>query len=165
VFLHYSLDRWVVKNLFFVPRFFVHPSIIERRQALKSTARRAGWIGCNILLSSLPSDAIIPAVSDEEPLQQSEVRASWHRFEFLGDRNLESRGWAADVLACVRDLRQETFTTSDMYAFEGRLGSLHPLNRNVRPKIRQQLQILRDHGILEFLGKGRYRILLLPSRG
>ena len=165
VFLHYSLDRWVVENLFFVPRFFVHPSIIERRRALKSTARRAGWVGCNILLSSLPSDAIIPAVSDEEPLQRSEVRASWHRFEFLGDRNLESRGWAADVLACVRDLRQETFTTSDMYAFEGRLGSLHPLNRNVRPKIRQQLQILRDHGILEFLGKGRYRILLLPSRG
>ncbi|NCO67241.1 MAG: hypothetical protein COY75_00515 [Nitrospirae bacterium CG_4_10_14_0_8_um_filter_41_23] len=26
----------------------------------------------------------------------------------------------------------------------------------MRPKIRQQLQILRDKGILEFKGKGRY---------
>ncbi|MBC7219600.1 MAG: restriction endonuclease, partial [Hadesarchaea archaeon] len=26
------------------------------------------------------------------------------------------------------------------------------------PKIRQQLQVLRDHGIIEFLGKGNYRI-------
>jgi len=163
VFLHYSLDRWVVRNLFFVPRFFVHPSIIERRQALKSTARRAGWVGCNILLSSLPSDARIPAVSDEEPLPRAGVRESWHRFEFLGNRDLESRGWTADVLACVRDLRRESFSASDIYAFERRLGSLHPLNRSVRPKIRQQLQILRDHGIIEFLGKGRYRILLLQS--
>ncbi|TAN43603.1 MAG: hypothetical protein EPN22_09810 [Nitrospirae bacterium] len=28
----------------------------------------------------------------------------------------------------------------------------------MRPKIRQQLQILRDRGILEFKGKGRYGI-------
>jgi type II restriction enzyme len=38
---------------------------------------------------------------------------------------------------------------------------LHPLNRNIRPKIRQQLQVMRDHGVLEFLGQGRYRILAL----
>ena len=29
---------------------------------------------------------------------------------------------------------------------------------NVRPKIRQQLQALRDHGWLEVLGGGRYRL-------
>ncbi|MBI5050618.1 MAG: hypothetical protein HZC11_07080 [Nitrospirae bacterium] len=29
----------------------------------------------------------------------------------------------------------------------------------MRPKIRQQLQILRDKGILEFRGKGRYGII------
>ncbi|MBA3061009.1 MAG: hypothetical protein FP832_05085 [Nitrospirae bacterium] len=28
----------------------------------------------------------------------------------------------------------------------------------IRPKIRQQLQILRDKGILEFTGKGRYKL-------
>ena len=38
------------------------------------------------------------------------------------------------------------------------MARLHPQNRFVRPKIRQQLQILRDLGLLEFLGRGRYRV-------
>jgi Dam-replacing HTH domain len=43
-------------------------------------------------------------------------------------------------------------------AFEPRLAALYPGNNNVRPKIRQQLQVLRDRGWLEFLGRGRYRV-------
>ena len=42
------------------------------------------------------------------------------------------------------------------------IGSLPPLTeqfaRHVRPKIRQQLQVLRDLGLLTFLGDGRYRL-------
>jgi type II restriction enzyme len=34
---------------------------------------------------------------------------------------------------------------------------LHPDNRHVRDKIRQQLQVLRNLGLVEFLGRGRYR--------
>jgi hypothetical protein len=34
---------------------------------------------------------------------------------------------------------------------------LHPANRNVQAKIRQQLQVLRDLGHLDFLGNGSYR--------
>ena len=34
---------------------------------------------------------------------------------------------------------------------------LHPDNRHVLDKIRQQLQVLRDMGFVEFLGRGRYR--------
>ena len=33
-------------------------------------------------------------------------------------------------------------------------------NRNIQPKIRQQLQVLRDLGLLEFLGVGEYRLLV-----
>ncbi len=39
------------------------------------------------------------------------------------------------------------------------LAALHPGNRHVRPKIRQQLQILRDLGSIEFLAGGRYQAL------
>ncbi|MBI5242579.1 MAG: hypothetical protein HY922_02705 [Elusimicrobia bacterium] len=39
-----------------------------------------------------------------------------------------------------------------------RLSELHPNNRHVRPKIRQQLQVLRDLGFVAFLGRGRYRL-------
>ncbi|MBZ5564268.1 MAG: hypothetical protein LAP13_17830 [Acidobacteriia bacterium] len=34
---------------------------------------------------------------------------------------------------------------------------LHPDNLHVRDKIRQQLQRLRDLGLVEFLGGGKYR--------
>ena len=33
----------------------------------------------------------------------------------------------------------------------------HPNNNNIRAKIRQQLQQLRDRGIISFLGNGRYQ--------
>ena len=162
VFLHYRSDRWLVRDLFFVPRYFLSSSAIEQRRALALTARRAGWVGCNILLSSLPSDARIHVVSDEVALPSQGVRASWNRFSFLDNSNSESRGWMADVLHCVRDLSRDSFSLTDLYAFEGRLAGLHPRNLNVRPKIRQQLQVLRDHGVLEFEGNGRYRVLLQP---
>ena len=161
LFLQYRADRWVVRNLFLVPRFFLSSSVIQRRRALGSSARRAGWVGCNILLGSLPHDARIVAIRDEVPLPPETVRDSWQRFAFLGSRDVESRGWMADVLACVRQLGRETFALTDVYAFESRLSPLHPRNRNIRPKIRQQLQVMRDHGVLEFLGRGRYRILTL----
>src|SRR2546426_492843 len=59
---------------------------------------------------------------------------------------------------------RDTFSLADLYSFEDRLASMHPTNRNVRPKLRQQLQVLRDHGVLEFLGGGEYRVLLGPQR-
>ena len=86
------------------------------------------------------------------------VRDSWNRFLFLRKQSVYSRGWLADVLACVRQLGQETFTLADVYTFEGQLAKLHPRNKHIRPKIRQQLQVLRDYDIVEFLGKGIYRI-------
>ena len=136
LFLQYRADRWVVRNLFLVPRFFLSSSVIQRRRALGSSARRAGWVGCNILLASLPDDARIVAIRDEVPLPPETVRDSWRRFAFLGSQDVESRGWMADVLACVRKLGRETFALTDVYAFESRLAPLHPRNRNIRPKIR-----------------------------
>ncbi|QYX55774.1 hypothetical protein K1T73_11855 [Roseovarius sp. SCSIO 43702] len=53
---------------------------------------------------------------------------------------------------------KEEFTLAEIYAFEDRLSQVYPGNNNVRPKIRQQLQVLRDNGFLEFLGAGRYRL-------
>jgi len=35
---------------------------------------------------------------------------------------------------------------------------LYPQNAHVRDKIRQQLQVLRDLRLLEFLGSGSYRL-------
>ena len=49
------------------------------------------------------------------------------------------------------------FTLTDVYAHEAELAALYPGNNNVRPKIRQQLQALKDRGWLAFNGRGTYR--------
>ncbi len=137
--------------------------MIEKRPPLPRIARRAGWVGCNILLSALPVDSRIDIVRNEIERPMEAVRELWQAFAFLRNAAPESRGWTADVLACVRAVPGPEFTLQDIYPFEERLGKMHKDNRNVRPKIRQQLQVLRDHGVLEFLGRGRYRVLLIPQ--
>ena len=63
-----------------------------------------------------------------------------------------------DVLKCVEEIGLPSFTLDDVYAHEARLRSIYPGNNNIRPKIRQQLQVLRDRGLLDFVGRGRYRV-------
>ena len=163
LFLQYSCSEWRVREVFLVPHFFMSPSAIEKRRPLRASAQRAGWIGCNILLDALPVDARIAVVRDGRPRLPEQVRDAWRMFSFMRGAAPESRGWMADVLACVRELGEQEFSLTEMYAFEGRLRHMHRDNRNIRPKIRQQLQVLRDHGALEFLGRGRYRVLLVPQ--
>jgi type II restriction enzyme len=50
--MQYSVD-WTVLNLLLVPSFFFTESAIQKRKPLSSSARRAGWVGCNILLGSV----------------------------------------------------------------------------------------------------------------
>ncbi|MGH7940455.1 MAG: hypothetical protein ACREFR_05225 [Limisphaerales bacterium] len=50
------------------------------------------------------------------------------------------------------------FTNADVYAHERELAQLHPDNRHIKDKIRQQLQVLRDLGILSQSRRGDWRI-------
>ena len=58
----------------------------------------------------------------------------------------------------MRELDKKTFTLDEMYDFDSRLQELHPDNKNIGPKIRQELQVLRDNGVLEFIERGKYRL-------
>jgi type II restriction enzyme len=163
-FLRYSLERWRVTDLFIVPGYFFTPAVIQKRAPLRSTARRAGWVGSNILLRALPTEARVQVVLGEQALQPEVVRDAWGQFEFLAKPESAGGGWGADTLMCVREMQRSTgsneFSLQRFYgAFDSRLAALHPENRNVQPKIRQQLQVLRDNGVLQFLGDGRYHVL------
>jgi type II restriction enzyme len=68
------------------------------------------------------------------------------------------RGWTLDVLAAVRRLAKPRFSLQELYELEPYLQGIHPHNRNVRPKIRQQLQVLRDLGLIKFTSPGNYAI-------
>ena len=154
--LHYELVDWRVRNVFLVPHFAFSISAIEKRPPLALTARRAGWVGCNILLTEIPPDARIPLVVNGEPANPKFARKQYARVRPLSNLRPEMRGWTLDVLNLIRSLHKQTFTLADAYTLEPHLASLHPANRHVRDKIRQQLQILRDLGLLHFLSPGHY---------
>jgi type II restriction enzyme len=156
--LHYDLPTWTVRTVILIPHFAFALSAVERRPPLAPTARRAGWVGCNILLDRIPSEARIPIVDEGLPSTPAKVRAAYKRLRPLENLNVEKRGWTLDVLNVVQSLRSSDFTLGDVYAHADALAKLHPQNFHVRDKIRQQLQILRDMNLLEFLGDGRYRL-------
>ena len=63
------------------------------------------------------------------------------------------------MLNVVRGIGRREFSLAEVYAHEAALARLYRQNRFVRPKIRQQLQILRDLGFVGFEDRGHYRIL------
>ena len=156
--LHYDPARWMVSDLLVVPKTFFTESIIEKRKPLAASARRSGWVGCNLLLSGIPLDGRIQVVEGYRPVEKTAVRSVWKRTSFLKEKNAAKRSWLVDTMWCIRDLRKEAFSLEDVYAYEEHLKKLHPENNNIQPKIRQQLQFLRDEGYLSFLERGRYKV-------
>jgi len=156
--LHYDLAAWAVRTVILVPHFAFALSAVERRPPLAPTARRAGWVGCNILLNKIPRDARIPIVESGKVRPASEVRRAYHRLRPLEQLKAEKRGWTLDVLNLLHSLNKTEFSLSDVYAHTDELAKLHPSNAHVQPKIRQQLQVLRDLGLVKFLGGGSYRL-------
>lgn len=156
--LNYDLARLSVTNALIIPKHFFVLEIIERRKPLAATARRAGWVGCNILLNQIPSSGKIFFVRDGQPQSKNSVLAQWQRTLFLREEEPDERGWLIEVMKCVEAIGKKEFSLDDVYAFEQKLSTIYPNNKNVRPKIRQQLQFLRDRGYLEFVSRGYYRL-------
>jgi type II restriction enzyme len=216
--MRYALATWEVRDLLLIPSFMFSESAVIKRPPLAATARRAGWVGCNIDLHRIAPEARIaivitrssPAKRDESAPSSSgesresqsrltsaatiivppeEVRAKYKRVKPLENISVTQRGWTLDVLNIVRrlcevgtarcavrapsgrkipaalppgtsqrDVPTNNFTTSDVYAFECELEKLHPDNRHVKDKIRQQLQALRDAGLLLHIGRGEWRL-------
>jgi type II restriction enzyme len=156
--LHYDLTGWLVRTVILVPHFAFALSAIERRPPLVATARRAGWVGCNIVLDKIPAHARIPVIQEGNVQPRQSVRDAYQRLRPLEKLQVEKRGWTLDVLQVVQSLNKTEFSLSDVYARADELAKLHPKNAHVRDKIRQQLQVLRDLGLVQFLGYGLYRL-------
>jgi type II restriction enzyme len=155
--LRYCPEALAVRDLFLVPACFLTRAMILPRKPLGEGARRAGWVGCNIRIADLPAAGRIAVVMDGTPLPKADVVRNVGRATAV-EGNLAARTWLLETLRLVERLKAE-FTLADLYAFEPELRGRFPENRNIRPKLRQQLQRLRDAGFLAFLGDGRYRRL------
>jgi len=158
--LSYDLSSYNVSNFMVVPKHFFIPEIVEKRKPLAETARRAGWVGCNILLNSIPESGKVFFVRNGVVNSQDDVLEKWQKTLFLREeKELTARGWLLDVMRCVENIGEKDFTLEDVYKFERELSLLHPENNHVKDKIRQQLQILRDKNYLEFVSRGKYRLI------
>ena len=139
---------------------------------------------CNFALNRIPADARIAIVitrsSGRESAQtssgehrenqsrltsaatiivsQEEVRERFKRVKPLKEISVEQRGWTLDILNAIRRLGKTEFSTADAYTFTRELEKLHPDNRHVKDKIRQQLQVLRDAGLLFHVERGVWRL-------
>ncbi|MDD5190827.1 MAG: DpnI domain-containing protein [Dehalococcoidales bacterium] len=155
--LAYNPKNFEILNFCVIPKYFFVPQIIEERKPLSKNARRPGWVGCNILLDNIPQTGRIFYIKDKVLMPYTTVLANWKKTLFLKEEpRVKERSWIIDIMNCIEKLDQE-FSLSEVYSFEDELQGKHARNFHIRDKIRQQLQILRDVGYLEFLGHGRYK--------
>ena len=73
--------------------------------------------------------------------------------------------WRDMVLDCVQDLcdkkKSQEFSLSEIYRYENEIREHYPDNNHIYEKIRQQLQVLRNEGILTFIdNNGNYKFEL-----
>ena len=147
-----------VTDLTIVPKYFFTPNIIEKREPLGATARRAGWIGSNIIYKDIPTQGKIKIISDGEVIPQDIVLSEYKKASRLNVPNIDNRGWLFDIMNCINSITASYFTINDLYLFEDALQKLHPENHNIKAKIRQQLQYLRDKGFIDFVdNRGHYK--------
>ena len=156
-FLTYSKEL-TVNNFLIIPKQFFKPNIIIKRNPLSATAKRAGWIGCNIDLRQVPESGKVFLVKNQQVIPRDDVTQQFQKTLFLRKQSVASRGWTLDIWQCI-DRLDTHFSLKQVYAFADELKLKHPENNYIPDKIRQQLQVLRDKGIIEFESRGHYRKL------
>lgn len=155
-FLTYT-KNWTVNDFIIIPKQFFTSEIIIKRPPLAKTARRAGWVGCNIDISKVADAGKVFLVKNTQIINQDLVKETFNKTLFLRTKSKDSKGWILDIMSCVDLIKKETFTLDEIYKFEEKLKLKYPNNNFIKDKIRQQLQILRDRGIIEFVGRGKYK--------
>ncbi len=155
--MNYSSENYIVEKLILIPKHFFIPAIIEKRNPLSANARRAGWVGCNILIDQVPEQGKIEIIRNGRLLDKDKIVSQTQKAQGLKTKDIKARGWLLDVLTCINKIENKEFQLAEMYNFEKTLSISHPENNNIQAKIRQQLQFLRDKGFIEFLGSGKYR--------
>jgi type II restriction enzyme len=156
-FLLTYTKEWSVNDFLIIPKQFFTSEIIIKRTALSETAKRAGWVGCNIDISKVADAGKVFLIKNTEVINQNIVTETFNKTLFLRNQKKDAKGWILDTLTCVDAIKKERFSLDEIYQFEEKLRLKYPQNNFIKDKLRQQLQLLRDKGIIEFVGRGQYR--------
>lgn len=157
LFMNYSLKSMGVIDLFIVPKHFFVPTFFSRESPLlKLHDVRDGSAATSFSIKSPNLERYFTFEKVNSPTK----RPFWLSGKklFLRNQSIEAKGWLLEVMKCVDMIGKPEFDLEDVYRFEQRLSTIFPNNQNVKPKIRQQLQYLRDKGYLEFVSRGNYRL-------
>lgn len=158
-FLHYLVDNYSVNDFFVVPKYFFVPEIIEKRKKLSDNAQRKGWVGSYILFSKIPLSGKIFYVENGKEISKKDILEKWQKTAFLKKiKRPELKGWILDIMNCIDSLNKKEFSLQEIYDFESELKIIHPENKHIKDKIRQQLQFLRDKGYIKFISHGIYHL-------
>lgn len=157
-FLHYNRQDLSVQNLMIVPKHFFNPEIIIPRN--QGIPNRPDYIMCSINIGLVPERGKISIIKNGEFLPKEHVLNQWRSYFFLREQKIEQKGWIFEILKCIERIPSEQFTLQQLYAFEPYLRRKFPNNSWIKDKIRQQLQFLRDKGVIEFVGRGVYKKVL-----
>ena len=155
-FLTYT-KQWTVNDFLIIPKQFFTTDIIIKRKPLAQTARRAGWMGCNIDISNVAEAGKVFLVKNSELIDRTIVENSFKKTLFIRSQSFDSKGWILDIMLCVDSIPNDVFALEDVYKFENKLKLKYPNNNFIKDKIRQQLQVLRDKGIINFISRGNYK--------
>ena len=154
-FLTYT-PQFEISNFLIIPKFFIRPeNILEAPRVLKD---RGDYMMCNISLQGIPESWKIFYIKDKELLEKKTILESWEKTCFLQNSKWDAKWWLLDIIQCIESLWKKEFLLTDMQQFVPLLQQKHPNNNFIPDKIRQQLQVLRDKGYLEFKGRGSYKI-------
>ncbi len=158
-FLNYDAKKLQVNNFVVIPKHFFTPDIVEKRKPLSATAKRDGWVGCNILMQSIPESGKIFFIKNQQYEDKNTILNNWSKTLFLRESKIEQKGWLIDTMMCVEKIAKKDFTIKEVYAFVPYLRTKYPNNNFIEDKIRQQLQVLRDKGYLKFTSRGNYQLI------
>ena len=155
--MQYSLENncFTSKEVVFIPKVFITQEIIEKRKPLSESARRAGWTGYNLLFESIPSYGKVFIVKDSKLELKDKILNQSHKILNLYDLDSNKAKWKIEILK-ILDSLNPLFTLQQVYDKEVKLKEIFPDNNHIKDKIRQQLQFIRDDGIIVFHGNGKY---------
>lgn len=156
-FLNYNIESYKVINFAVIPKHYFTPEIITKRK--NGLSNRPNYIMCSIDISTIPESGKIFYIKNEKIEKKDNILKNWKKTLFLREQKPIVRGWTLDIMKCIDLLQKKKFTLDEMYTFDQLLSEKYPQNCHIHDKIRQQLQILRDKGFVEFLGNGKYKKL------
>lgn len=151
---------WCVQQLVAVHPVFLTPDVIRKR-AKPHVRPRSGalyWM-CDFDLTVIPEVGKIAVVRGREARAPRVVREEFAALQPLREVSNRTRGWTGLVLDAVKKIGKPMFTLAEVYTHEAAMHAAYPGNSHVRDKIRQQLQVLRELGYVEFVERGMYRVL------